>query len=231
MRTSVVMMFAVAAVACGAEKSNGGGTAPTTTDATCKPQDAPATPSAVETGPQGPPGARGPAGAQGPRGDKGETGATGQAGPEGPAGEPGLTGAAGPQGPPGAQGIQGIPGPTGPTGAAGPPGPAIVQANTYEVESTANTQWARCVGIVVSGGSSFTDCEVWCEPGDVLLSGSSSWMGWPYGAREQVGEASPYMTHAPSGRQGFRARWRTNPNGGPSAGNDRLVAWARCVKN
>jgi hypothetical protein len=88
---------------------------------------------------------------------------TGIQGPQGPAGPPGLNGT---QGPPGAQGPQGETGATGATGATGPGVfGQINDTNSYHVNGT---------GIVATAPHTIVSADVFCDPGDSVLSGGFS---------------------------------------------------------
>ena len=99
-------------------------------------------------------------------GTQGSQGPAGPPGSQGPAGPPGLNGT---QGPPGPQGIQGPPGSTGATGATGATGPGVFgqinDTNTYHVNGT---------GTVATAPHTIVSAEVFCEPGDSVLSGGFS---------------------------------------------------------
>lgn len=109
-----------------------------------------------EKGEKGDVGAPGPQGEQGPEGPIGMTGPVGPAGPKGDTGAPGAAGAPGAPGPQGLQGIPGIPGEDGEDG-AGPLSITQVYGKTNSV----------VVGLNADGA-----VDVFCNTGDVLLSGS-----------------------------------------------------------
>jgi hypothetical protein len=123
------------------------------------------------TGPQGsvgPPGAAGPPGPiglQGAAGLPGPAGPTGPIGLQGPAGLPGSIGLQGPAGPPGSGGLQGqmgLPGPAGlqgPMGQKGSAGPTGMEV-TYTKEN-----------IQTTGGLPYTTVDVFCDSGDMVISG------------------------------------------------------------
>ena len=98
--------------------------------------------------------------------DRKDSNRTGTQGPPGPAGPPGLNGT---QGPPGPQGIQGPPGSTGATGATGATGPGVFgqinDTNTYHVNGT---------GTVATAPHTIVSADVFCDPGDSVLSGGFS---------------------------------------------------------
>jgi len=98
--------------------------------------------------------------------DRKDSNRTGTQGPPGPAGPPGLNGT---QGPPGPQGIQGPQGSTGATGATGATGPGVVgqinDTNTYYVNGT---------GTVATAPHTIVSADVFCDPGDSVLSGGFS---------------------------------------------------------
>jgi hypothetical protein len=70
----------------------------------------------------------------------------------------------GPMGATGAQGAQGVAGPQGLEGPAGPAGPGLTTADVYEV-----------TGTQVVNASATTAVQVYCQAGDVVLSGSCEW--------------------------------------------------------
>ena len=98
--------------------------------------------------------------------DRKDSNRTGAQGPPGPPGPAGLNGTQGPTGP---QGIQGPQGSTGATGATGATGPGVFgqinDTNTYHVNGT---------GTEATAPHTIVSAEVFCDPGDSVLSGGFS---------------------------------------------------------
>lgn len=142
-------------------------------------------------GPEGDPGDAGPPGTPGPMGQQGLGGPQGPAGPPGPQGPPGPVGSAGTDGapgavgPPGPPGPQGLPGPQGPQGFAG----GIDPEKVYVKSDT-------LVGI---NPNMDAQRDVFCTPGDAVLSGSCEYSGGD-------GRVTFYVNHAispPGGSKGY----------------------------
>lgn len=166
------MVAAVAMIGCAGSETIEVGEGPERA-----PQD---TASCVGTpGPQGEPGEPGVEGAPGKDGLPGSDGADGTAGPmgpQGPAGPPGPAGSPGPQGPMGAAGPQGPTGPLGYTGSVGPAGadgadgaPPISKTDVYVVSDSSPAP-----------GNQEVVTDVFCQPGDVVLSGSCDFPAPPF---------------------------------------------------
>lgn len=133
-------------------------------------------------------GPMGPAGPQGPVGPKGEPGTSAAKGDPGPTGPQGLQGPAGPQGDAGVAGPQG---PAGPTGLTGPQGPQGIQGlkgdpgaagTTISLANVYSTQ-SQPVAPDATGSATAT---VYCNAGDLLVSGGCRFTGNAAGATTNV---------------------------------------------
>ncbi len=144
--------------------------------------------------------------AGGAQGSDGATGATGPQGPAGPQGATGATGAQGPAGPAGADGAVGPQGPAGPAGAPGPQGPAgpagITEAQLY-VATSAST--------VPGNGPTSGMQAVYCNAGDLFVSGSCGWD--PLGLVMPVTAKNAGVTIEVGGWQPISSTGNGPPNG------------------
>jgi hypothetical protein len=131
-------------------------------------------------GPQGPQGEQGIQGERGPQGEQGLQGAQGPPGPKGDKGEQGNPGF------PGAQGDKGDKGDPGPQGEQGPPGPTADFDFPYRYSLRGETE-SMAIG-------TFADLRVYCDPGDLVLSGFVS-RGW------QIVSGSYPVMEGQSGRE------------------------------
>jgi hypothetical protein len=175
-----------------------------------------------EQGPAGPAGAKGATGAQGPQGN------VGFMGPQGPQGPQGATGTNGAQGPQGAKGADGATGPKGADGATGPAG-AQGAAGPMGPQGPAGADGAGPLAVgdtyVVTQIISVTQnqtgsIDAFCQPGDVLMSGSCDLNnGVPMAFYSS--QNAPYI----AGSQGWKCSGM-NPNGVPVALRASAVCYA-----